>query len=71
MATTQFIPADWLELAYWNRPMVVYSRTVEIPDHSRNVIVEGERELSLLESMLAKLIQGDRNNDEMPLATAD
>jgi hypothetical protein len=63
--TYQFIPADWLELAYWNRPMVVYSRTVEIPDHSRPILVEGKRELTIVEKMLADLIeqQGDLHHD--------
>ena len=27
----QFIPAHWLELAYWNRPMIVCSRTIPDP----------------------------------------
>jgi hypothetical protein len=27
----QFIPAQWLELACWNRPMIVYSRTIPDP----------------------------------------
>ena len=57
METTQFIPAQWLELAAANRPMIVYSRTVEIPDHSRPILVEGERELTIVEKMLADLIE--------------
>ena len=63
--TFQFIPADWLELACWNRPMVVYSRTVEIPDHSRPILVESKRELTIVEKMLADLIeqQGDLHHD--------
>lgn len=28
----QFIPAHWLELANWNRPMTVYSYTVPDPE---------------------------------------
>jgi hypothetical protein len=32
--TIEFIPAKWLEFALYNRPMVVYSRPVELPAHS-------------------------------------
>ena len=29
--STQFVPVAWLELAAWNRPMIVYSRTIPDP----------------------------------------
>ena len=31
MKTLQFIPAHWLELAWWNRPMIVFSRPMPDP----------------------------------------
>ena len=31
----QFVPAGWLELAYWNRPMIVCSRTIPDPPQGR------------------------------------
>lgn len=34
--STQFIPAHWLELACWNRPMIVYSRTIPDPQPTTN-----------------------------------
>jgi hypothetical protein len=46
----QFIPAAWLELAAANRPMIVYSRTVEFPDSEPEA-----RVLSVVEEMLADL----------------
>ena len=54
MQTTQFIPAAWLELAAANRPMIVYSRTVDLPEPESAPEPES-RVLSIVEEMLADL----------------
>ena len=48
----QFVPAAWLELAAANRPMIVYSRTVEFGDDQPR---PGSRKLTTVEEMLADL----------------
>jgi hypothetical protein len=55
----EWIPAQWIELACWNRPMVCFSRTIRIPRHDRRVAdrrAPQERAPSIVETMLADLI---------------
>jgi hypothetical protein len=51
----QWIPAQWLELACWNRPMVVYSRTIEIPQHDRRISDKPTAAPSAIATLLATL----------------
>lgn len=50
----QFIPANWLELAAANHPMIVYSRTIDLPKFYPTDEPEN-RTLSIIEEMLADL----------------
>lgn len=52
----QFIPAAWLELAAANRPMIVYSRTVDWLEPMPVPKPEPETQLlTIVEEMLADL----------------